>query len=147
MPSTPRLSTPDFSVTSSPSPASISGIAATTALAVRAVIGPRFMAAFLVREPGRPTATQAVMDEQVAAEQREQQQALEHAADRLRQLQRNLHRLAAEIKQRHQQARGQAAERMQPPDEHADDRGEAVARRPRRLELADRPGDFGDARE
>src|ERR1700723_2391523 len=108
MPSTPRLRTPDFSVTSSPTPANISGIAAVTALEVSA------LACWISIRPGRGksvglrcngTAAHAGIHKQVSAQQAEQQQPLEHAGERLRQLHRGLHRFAAEVQQRHQETR------------------------------------------
>ena len=53
--------------------------------------------------------------------------------------------LAAEVEQRHQQAREEDAHRVQPADEGDDDRGETVAGRDLRRQLAHRPGDFAHA--
>ncbi len=56
-----------------------------------------------------------------------------------------LRRLAAEIGQRQHQAGGDDAERIEAAEEGDDDRREAIARRNRRLQMADRARDFGDA--
>ena len=62
-------------------------------------------------------------------------------------LQRDLRVLAADEGQREEQAGDQHAERIEPAEERDDDRGETVARRDARLELADRAGDLDDAGE
>jgi hypothetical protein len=87
---------------------------------------------------GRPA--HAVVDQRVAGQQREQQQALEHAGQRLGQAQARLRQLAADVEHAHQHRREDDAHRVQPPDEGHDDGGEAVAGRHVRRELAQRPG-------
>ncbi len=82
----------------------------------------------------------AVVDQRVACEQREQQQTLEHAGQRLRQPEPRLRELAADVEHAHQQRREDDAHRVQPPDEGDDDRGEAVARRHVRRQLPERAG-------
>ena len=73
----------------------------------------------------------AVVDQRVAGEHEEQQHALEDARDLVGDAERDLRRLAAEIGQRQHQAGGDDAERIEPPEEGDDDRGEAVAGRDR----------------
>ena len=80
----------------------------------------------LASRPGEPD---AVENQDVAAEQEEQQDALEDAGDRVGQPEIDLRRVAAEIGQRQQQSGEDRADRMQPAEEGDDDRGEAVARR------------------
>src|SRR5215470_6811072 len=142
IPSTPRLRTPERSVTSSPSAASISGIAAATALATSGLIE----STVPLRERGAAP-MEAKVHEHLAAEEEHEQQPLEHERNRPRQLERDLRRLAAEVQQRHQQRRERDSERAQPPERRDDDRGEAVAGRPTVVELPERPGDLAHARE
>jgi hypothetical protein len=87
-----------------------------------------------------------MQQQEVAAEQVEQQDALEDAGDRVRQAEIDLRRVAAEIGQREQQPGGNGAERVQPPEKGDDDRGEAVARRQRRGQLSQRAGRLQQAR-
>ena len=89
--------------------------------------------------------TTPVMDEDIRRQQEEQQRTLEQSRHRGRQVERELGRLAAEIQQRHQQAGGDDAGRMQAADERDDDGGEAIAGRYRGQQLPDRTGDFADA--
>src|SRR5499426_1552212 len=142
IPSTPRLRTPERSVTSSPSAASISGIAAATALATSGLIESMVP----LRERG-PAPVEAEVHEHLAAEEEHEQQPLEHERDRSRQLERDLRRLAAEVQQRHEQRRKRDPERAQSPERRDDDRGEAIAGRPAVVELPERPGDLAHARE
>ena len=89
---------------------------------------------------GPPGEFEPVGDQRVAGQQREQQQALEHAGERLGQPQARLRQLAADVEHAHQHRREHHADRVQPADEGHDDGGEAVARRHVGRELADRPG-------
>jgi hypothetical protein len=84
----------------------------------------------------------AVVDQRVAGQQREQQQALEHAGQRLGQAQARLRQFAADVEHAHQHGREHDAHRVQPPDEGHDDGREAVAGRHVGRELAQRPGGF-----
>src|SRR5690554_6822942 len=111
MPSTPRLSTPERSTTSSPTAARSSGVAAVkTVIRIASNIGPS-------RLPGRRHMTggeaDAVMDEGVAGEHEEQDHALEHAHHPLRKADGNLRRLAAQIGERKHQSRRHDSERIE----------------------------------
>src|SRR5260221_918825 len=139
MPSTPRLSTPERSTTSSPAAASSSG--------VEAAITDRMMAS---SSPIRGLSIEfdeadAIEDQGIAGEHIKQQDALEHLGE----IERNLHRylcaLPADESQRPKQSRDQDADRVEPAQERDDDRGEAVARRDAWLQVADRPCDLDDA--
>src|SRR5690606_34788351 len=134
VPSTPRVRTPDRSVTSSPSAASASGVPARIAPARTAMTVAR-PAMGLHRAAGAKE-PDAGADEHVRSEYEEQQQALEHAGHRRRQVEPDLQCLAAQVQQRHEQAGEQDAERMQPAEKGNDDGGEAVPRRDQRLQLA-----------
>src|SRR5215831_6160999 len=142
IPSTPRLRTPERSVTSSPSAASISGIAAATALATSGLIE----STVPLRERGAAT-VQPEVHQHLAAEEEHQEQPLEHERDRSRQLEGDLRRFAADIEQRHQEGRERDPERAQPSERGDDDRGEAIAGGPAVVELPERPGDLAHARE
>src|SRR3979411_153897 len=87
----------------------------------------------------------AVEDERVAGEDVEQQDALED----LGQIERNLHRdlrlLAADERERQEQARDQYPDRIQPAEERKDERGEAIARRTVVMQVTPRPGTLDDA--
>ena len=144
MPSTPRFSTPDFSVTSSPSAAYTSGVPAasvSTTSCASVSIRPR-----AGRAAGAPDA-QPVIDEDVRGEQEEEQRPLEQSSDGRRQRQVDLRRFAAEIQERHEEAREHDSQWVQPADEGDDDRGEAVTGRHRRQQLPDRTRNFADAGE
>src|SRR3546814_16863896 len=84
------------------------------------------------RDRRRRAQPQAVANQEVGGQKEEQQQALEHAGDGLRQADHNLRRLAADVGERHQQAGEDDAERVQAAEEGDDDGGEAVARREER---------------
>src|SRR3546814_4789249 len=86
------------------------------------------------RDRRRRAQPQAVANQEVGGQKEEQQQALEHAGDGLRQADHNLRRLAADVGERHQQAGEDDAERVQAAEEGDDDGGEAVARRDHRSE-------------
>src|SRR5690606_14754856 len=113
MPSTPRLSTPERSTTSSPIAAIRSGVAA-VAMVMR-------IDSSMVGLPGhgrfRARDANAVMDQRVAGEHEEQDQPLEGAHHLVRQADRDLRRLAAEIGQRQHEAGRDDAERVQPAEE------------------------------
>src|SRR5690606_17870732 len=105
MPSTPRLSTPERSTTSSPMAAMSSGVAAVAMVMTTA--------SNMGRLPGRgglrPYQTDAVVDERVAGEHEEQDEALEGAHHLVGKADRDLRRLAAEIGQcQHQPGRDDA---------------------------------------
>src|SRR3546814_18039039 len=144
MPSTPRLSTPARSVTSSPSAAMPSGVAG--------VMTVRRIASTLSGPPFRGFGAggdqpDAVMDQGVAGEDEKEQQALEDAADLVGNADRQLRGLAAEIGQRQHEAGCDNAERVQTAEKGDDDGGEAVARGDGRLDMADRARNFGYSRK
>ena len=107
MPSMPRLRTPDFSTTSSPSAASTSGVAA--------MMVPVKIADEQVHQRMPSDPADAVEDEEIGGQQEEQQDALEHPRQRRRQAERHLHGFAAEEKQRHQQPAEHDAEAFSRP--------------------------------
>src|SRR5690606_1717366 len=132
MPSEPRLMTPDFSLTSSPRAASISGVPAFMAAAIRGASTSMASA---------PPA-QALVDQDIAGQQREQHDALEDAGDGAGHAEARVGQLAAEEEPGHVEGGDQDTDGMRPPHEGDDDGGEAVARASRGGELADRPHDF-----
>src|SRR6218665_3601271 len=136
-PSAPRLTMPARSLISRPSAARASRVAAFIEAAVRSAI-----ASISNRPPPRRGAAQAVMDEGVASQQAEQQQALEPPGDGLGQAQARLRQLAADIEHAHQDPREHDANRVQAPDEGHDDGREAIAGRYIGRQLAQRPGRF-----
>src|SRR5215471_12004663 len=141
MPSTPRLSTPARSTTSSPAAASSSGVeAASTA---RTMASTKPMGGLAV---GRDQ-TEAVQDQGIAAEHKEQKNALKNLGQVERHLDGNLRLLAADESERQEKAGNQYADRIQPSEECDDDRREPIAWRNPRLQMADRPRDFDDAGE
>src|SRR5690242_16391363 len=97
MPSTPRLSTPDRSTTSSPAAASNNG--------VDAVMIVRMMASMSIGDLAGRHEANAVEDQRVAGEHVEQQDALEYAREIERHLHRDLRLLTAEERQRQKEAR------------------------------------------
>src|SRR5579885_1237928 len=141
MPSTPRLSTPARSTTSSPAAAISSGVAAVMTVSSTASMS-------MVGHPAaRADPAHAVEHERVAGEHEEQQHPLHHVGEIDRHAQLDLRRLAAEIGEREHQPRDQNARRVEQPEKSDDDRGEAVARRDRRQDLADRAGHLHDPGE
>src|SRR5882672_9894803 len=119
MPSTPRLSTPERSTTSSPAAASSRG--------VEAAITDRIMASSspMRRLSRRTDESVAVEDQGIAGEHVEQQDALEHLGQIERDLHRYLRAFAADEGQRKKQAGDQDADRIEPSEEGDDDGGEA----------------------
>src|SRR5215831_10653052 len=122
IPSAPKFNTPDRSVISSPSAVMINGVPATM---VAKSIEVTIVSMALLRRLGG--ASQPVLNEHVRAEQEEQEHPLEHLRDRRRQGQVLLRLLAADVEQRHEQAREENADGIEPADEGDDDRREAVA--------------------
>src|SRR5579871_4287847 len=90
MPSTPRLSTPARSTTSSPAAASRSGVDAVMMVMMTA-------SANSMGDLRRSDQAEAIEDERVAGEHVEQQDALEHLGEVERHLQRDLRRLAPNV--------------------------------------------------
>src|SRR5882724_7603536 len=88
---------------------------------------------------------QPIVNEDVAAEKIEQENALEDAGYGTGQAQIDLGRLAAEIRQGEEQPGEQYAQRMEPAEESDDDRGKAVAGRDLRGQLPDRAGHLEQA--
>src|SRR5690606_38519112 len=147
MPSTPRLRTPERSTTSSPIAAMSSGVAAVAIVMMTC-------SSILDRLPclgclclGRRRAgnAHAVVDQRVAGEHEEEQHALEGAHGLVGNAERDLRRLAAEIGQRQDDARGNDAERSEPAEKSDDGGGEAVTDRDFLVEVLDRTGNLGDA--
>src|SRR5215470_17282604 len=98
MPSTPRLSTPARSTTSSPAAASRSGVEAASTATMMASTKPMGGPALRWQQ------TDAVEDERVAGEHEEQQDALEHLGQVERHLDGDLRLLAADEGERQEQA-------------------------------------------
>src|SRR5690606_33514033 len=145
MPSTPRLSTPARSTTSSPVAAIRSGVAAvamvsrtSSNVSMRGLPRSRRLAAHQ---------SHAVVDQRVAGEHEEQDRALEGAHHLVGYADRDLCRLAAEIGERQNKSRRHDAERVKASKEGHDDGGEAVADRDLFVEVLDRAGDLADAGE
>src|SRR3954453_23748764 len=130
MPSTPRLSTPARSTTSSPEAASISGVEAVTTASRTASMNS-------MDDLWGGQQTDAIEDEGVAGEHIEQQNALKHLGEVERQFQGNLRAFPADEGQPEEQRRDQDSDRMQAPEERHDDRGEAITRRDAGLEMVD----------
>src|SRR6185312_15739470 len=98
MPSTPRLSTPERSTTSSPAAASRSGVEAAITDSVMASSMP-------MRGPSRRgDQPDAVKDQRVAGEHVEQQDALEHLGEIERHLEGDLRPLPADHGEREKEA-------------------------------------------
>src|SRR3990167_5778851 len=93
----------------------------------------------------RPDEADAIEDEGVAGEHKEEEHALEDAGGLARQSEGDLRRLAADIGERQYGAGDKDRQRIETAEEGDDDRGEAVAGRDDHVELADRAGDLGDA--
>src|SRR5579871_624559 len=139
MPSTPRLSTPERSTTSSPAAASNSGVEAAITDSVMASSMP-------MGGPLRGGDEADAMDDQrVAGEHVEQQDALTHLGEVERHMKRDLRALPADEGEREKEPRDQDADRIEAAQERDDDRGEAVARRDARLQVTDRAGHLDDA--
>src|SRR5690606_654914 len=141
MPSTPRLSTPERSTTSSPMAAIRSGVAA-VAMVMKTASN---MACLPYRAGTRPDEADTVVDQRVAGEHEEQDQPLEGAHHLVGQADRDLRRLPAEIGQRQHQPGRDDAERVQPAEEGDDDGGEAVADRQLLVQVPHRARHFRDA--
>src|ERR1700755_1865822 len=122
MPSTPRLSTPARSVTSSPAAASSNG--------VEAAITERMMASVKPMRglSRRADKADAVKDHRIAGEDVEQQNSLEYLGEIERNLHGDLRVLAADEGECKKQACNKDADRVQTPKEGDDDGGEAIAR-------------------
>src|SRR5690606_17461796 len=138
MPSTPRLRTPARSVTSSPSDAMTSGVAAVMTVSIMA-------SSMRTSRRLTPDQANAIVNERIAGKHEEQEEPLEDAADLVGNADRKLSGLAAEICQCQDEAAGDDPERVQAAEKGHDDRGKAVARRYGRLQMADRARDFGDS--
>src|SRR5262245_23535443 len=138
MPSTPRLSTPERSATSSPVAAMRSGVAAIMALIrmlARSSMGQALRSGQAPHGPdgrlrrgargGRGRAlrdpTRAVVNEHVDGKQEKQEHASEHGGGGTGQAHGDLGRLAANVSERQQQAREQNADGIEPAQERDDD--------------------------
>src|SRR6266851_2259247 len=140
IPSTPRLSTPARSATSSPAAAKSGGEAASTARMI-ASASPMGCPA-MNRHQANP-----VEDERIARQHIEQQQALEDLGQVERDAHGDLGLLAADERERQEQACDQYSDRIQSSQECDDDRREAVARRNIGPQISDRAGNLDDAGE
>src|SRR5579883_2849648 len=151
MPSTPRLSTPERSATSSPEAARRSGVEAVIAVRMKLTEKISLAISTTASSMGRHRPwrarqqADAIDDHGIAGEDVEQQDTLEHLGKVKRHLQRDLRLLAADEGERQEQGGDQDAERIEPPEKRDDDGGEAVAGRDARLQMSDRPGDLDDA--
>src|SRR5881296_569305 len=135
IPSAPRLTMPARSLINRPRPAMASTVPAFSVAAIsRANDSISGLADLLSGGSdrlhrwcgGHALPAHAVMNQGVAGEQREQQQPLEHAGQRLRQPEARLRELAADLEHAHQHRREDAAHRMQAADEGDDDGRKAV---------------------
>src|SRR5580704_10755473 len=141
MPSRPRLSTPDRSVTSSPAAAKSSGVeAAITDSIIASNICMRGLSE-------RSHEADAVDDHGVASEYVEQQDALEHLGEIERHFDRDFGVLSADEGQREKQAGDQYAHGIKPAEECDNNGGEAVARRYIGLQVSHRTRHLDDAGE
>src|ERR1700728_2236850 len=138
MPSRPRLSTPDRSVTSSPAAANNSGVeAAITDSMIASNICMRGLSQ-------RGDEADAVDDHGVAGQHVEQQDALEHLGEIERYFDRDFRVLPADEGQREKQPRDQYAHGIKPAEEGDDNGGEAIARRYVGLQMSDRTRHLDD---
>src|SRR5690554_2887092 len=92
MPSTPRFKTPARSLTSSPSDAITSGVAAVITVS-------RMASTMCISRCLAPRQTDAIVDKSVARQDEEEQKSLEHATDLVGNTDRQLGSLAAKIGQ------------------------------------------------
>src|SRR5699024_931675 len=134
MPSEPRLMTPERSLTSRPSEASIRGVPATMADATRGA-----------RASMSVSPAQAVVNQDIAGQQRKQQYALEHTRDGAGHAQPALGKLAADIEQGHDEAAEHHPQGVQTTNESHNDGGKAIARRNGRRQLPDWTHGLGGA--
>ena len=149
MPSTPRLSTPLFSTTSSPGRGEQDRRR-------HADHGDERVDDEVEAHADAPTAgglcarrladdAKPVADENVARQNEEQHRRLEDAGGRLRHMHHRLRHLPADIGDGEDEAREEHADRMQPAEERDDDRGEAVARGEAEIDLAELAHHLEDA--
>src|SRR5258708_21500549 len=141
IPSTPRLSTPARSATSSPAAASSSGVEEASTARMMASASPISCPAM------SPHQANPVEDERIAREHKEQQDALEDLCQVERDPHGNLGLLAADEGERQEQACKQYADRMQASQECDDDRREPVAGRDIGPQIPDRASDLDNAGE
>src|SRR5437868_5767897 len=128
MPSTPRLSTPARSTTSSPEAASISGVEAVMTVSKTASMNS-------MDDLRGEQRADAIEDQGIAGEHIEQQNALKNLGEVERHFQRDLRALAADEGERQEQRRDQDADRIEPAEKRHDDRRKAVAGRNVGLEV------------
>src|SRR5689334_18897982 len=107
MPSTPRLSTPERSVTSSPVAAISSGV---DAARTERTMASSSSTGYLSVRSNQP---EAVGNQGIAGEHIEQQNALKHLGDVQRDLHGDLGLLAADESEREKKSRNQYADRVQ----------------------------------
>ena len=134
--------TPARSATISPTAAISNGVAAETTIIRMSTIA----CAFMTGRP-RPREEHAIARQHVGREHADQQHALKGQRQIAGQMHRDLRVLAADERQGQHQPGDEDADRRQAAEKGDDDRGEAVARRDRRQQLADLAGHFDDAGE
>src|SRR6516164_2556555 len=139
IPSTPRLSTPARSTTSSPAAASNSGVDAVTTARMMASASP------IASPVMRGHQANPIEHERIAGEHVEQQDALKNLGQIERDAHGNLRLLSADEREREEQTCDQYPERMQAPQECDDDRGETIARRNIGPQISYRPGHIDNA--
>src|SRR6516164_9611892 len=138
IPSTPRLSTPARSTTSSPAAASRSGVDAASTARMMASRSPMSCLA-VSRDESEP-----VEDDGIACQHVEQQNALEHFGQVERDAHGNLGLFAADERERQKQPCNEYADRVQSTEECRDDGSEPVARGDIRPQISDRASNFND---
>src|SRR6516165_7451276 len=139
IPSTPRLSTPARSTTSSPAAASNSGVDAVTTARMMASASP-------IGSPVmRGHQANPIEHERIAGEHVEQQCALKNLGQIERDAHGNLRLLPADERERQEQPCNQYPVRMQASQECDDDRGETIARRDVGPQVSHRAGYLDDA--
>jgi len=141
MPSTPRLSTPARSVTSSPVAAINSGVDAARTARMMASSRPTGHLS------GRENQPEAIENQGIAGEHVEQQDALKNLCQVQRYFQGNLRPPPADEGQRQEKPGDKNSDRVQAAEKGNDDRRKPVARRNVGLEVADRACDLDDAGE
>src|ERR1700724_2575442 len=94
----------------------------------------------------RRASLEAIQNQDVAAEEKEQKNALKDPCQRIGHAEIDLRGVAAEVGERQQQSAEDCADRMQAAEKRNDDGREAVTRRNARGELPDGAGVFENSR-
>src|SRR6476660_8629658 len=144
IPSTPRLRTPERSLSSSPRQAK--RIAVPAGIAAARTATRKLIDQTLSMDQLRLNRDALDVDPEVgqelASEQEEEDCALEHRSDRAGQADRGLELIAADQNDRHQEADRDDRDRVEAGEPGNDDRGVAVSGRDRALERVANSGDF-----